>query len=416
MCRVLIPLLFLALLSACSSKPAFEGFDYDPPGATDTRLKSIAPPSHHVFRFEGNRLTFRSDFSAGRLSGARLSADSVFQLKIAPEFIPVNNSPWYSFAVESKEPRTIPMELLYQGGRHRYWPKISTDGKTWTPLPRDYAKRPDSTLRFTLPVTKGKTWISAQEIRSPDMLRDWISELPKSTVQRRVAGRSRNRKPIWLLRVGSQGRPQYRIVVVGRQHPPEVPGDLALEHFVKTIATENSDLARQFRALCEVLVLPMLNPDGVEDGHWRLNAGGADLNRDWGLFNQTETRVARRAFTRWGKTPVKTILSLDFHSTGENIFYPINADIPKPNGTIVDPWIDRLAAAEPEWKFKREPFNLEAPIFKNWACVNLGCDGLTFEVGDNVDRELIARVSRTAALLLMEYIVEHYGHTYELPA
>jgi hypothetical protein len=396
-------------LSGCVSKPTFQGFDYDPPGATDTRLKPIYPPSHHVFKFDKRDLIIRSDFAAGRLSGARMLPDSVMQLIIRPEFYPVNNSPWYAFAIESKTARSLSIHLTYEGGRHRYWPKISKDGKTWEPMPKAFAQKPDSTLRFTLPVEAGKVWISAQEIRDPRNLKSWMETLPRETVQRRVAGRSRNRNPIHLLRVGSAARPNYRIVIVGRQHPPEVPGDLALEYFVKTLATDQSDTAKKFRALCEVLVLPMLNPDGVINGHWRLNAGGADLNRDWGLFNQTETRVARRVFTRYGRVTVKTILSLDFHATGENIFYPINADIEKPNGAIVDEWIDRISVADPAWKFKKEPFDLTAPIFKNWACLNLGCDGLTYEVGDKVKREDIQRQSVLAARLLMALILEKYG-------
>lgn len=413
--RIARTFLLFALITACSSKPAFEGFDYDPPGATDTRLKQIAPASHNVFHFKDQNLTFRADFPGGRLSSAKLDTSNVFHLKITPEFIPINNSPWYAFSIESAEAQTVPMLISYQGGQHRYWPKISNDGIHWAPVPMEYVKRPDSTLRFSLPVRRGRTFVAAQELRTHQMTRDWTLDLPKSTTQRRVAGRSRLRKPIWLLRIGSNARPSCRIVIVGRQHPPEVPGDLALQAFVTTLATDSSETARRFRALCEVLVLPMLNPDGVDDGHWRLNAGGADLNRDWGLFNQTETRIARRVFTRYGKAPVKTVLSLDFHSTGSNIFYPINADIPKPNGAIVDSWLSRLASAEPAWKFSLEPFDLTAPIFKNWACLNLGADGLTYEVGDNVDRALLVRVAETAARLLMELILEQYSPGYALP-
>jgi hypothetical protein len=414
--RFVLPAVFLVLFAACSSKPAFEGFDYDPPGATDTRIKPVLPPSHHVFPFDSAGITFRSDFPAGRLSGVQFRPDSFYQLSVRPEFFPVNNSPWYSFSVDANAETLIPIHLTYEGGRHRYWPKTSLDGLTWTPVPSSAIIKRDSTLRFMLSVPKGRTWVSAQEIRTPALVRDWITELPRKTVQRRIIGRSKNRNVIWMLRVGSKARPTYRIVIMGRQHPPEVPGDLALEHFVKTLATSDSDTAKKFRALCEVLVIPVLNPDGVVNGHWRLSAGGADLNRDWGPFHQVETNVARKALTRWSFNQPKTILSLDFHSTGDNIFYPINADIPKPNGAIVDDWITRISEADPEWKFKNEPFDLSAPIFKNWACLTLGCDGLTYEVGDRTDRAELKRQSELAARLLMQLILEKYGTTLRLPA
>ena len=43
-------------------------------------------------------------------------------------------------------------------------------------------------------------------------------------------------------------------------------------------------------------VVPLANPDGVEQGHWRHNAQGVDLNRDWDRFQQPETRALRDEF------------------------------------------------------------------------------------------------------------------------
>lgn len=36
-----------------------------------------------------------------------------------------------------------------------------------------------------------------------------------------------------------------------------------------------------------------MNPDGVDNGHWRHYAGGIDLNRDWANFNRPETRAVK---------------------------------------------------------------------------------------------------------------------------
>ena len=82
------------------------------------------------------------------------------------------------------------------------------------------------------------------------------------------------------------------IVIVGRQHPPEVTGSLNLFPFLATVLGDSS-LARQFRARYQLIIYPFLNPDGVALGHWRHNTGGVDLNRDWGPFTQPETRLVR---------------------------------------------------------------------------------------------------------------------------
>src|SRR5690606_34619577 len=82
------------------------------------------------------------------------------------------------------------------------------------------------------------------------------------------------------------------VVLMTRQHPPEVTGHHAFMSFVETI-TENTPQAKLFRDKFLIYLFPLVNPDGVEGGHWRHNTGGIDLNRDWEDFNQPETRAIR---------------------------------------------------------------------------------------------------------------------------
>src|SRR3546814_1987601 len=67
--------------------------------------------------------------------------------------------------------------------------------------------------------------------------------------------------------------------------------------FVDELAAD-SPLARDFRERTLVIVLPLLNPDGVVEGNWRGNINGQDLNRDWGPFTQSETRAVRDLLER----------------------------------------------------------------------------------------------------------------------
>lgn len=41
------------------------------------------------------------------------------------------------------------------------------------------------------------------------------------------------------------------------------------------------DRLHNLLAICEINIVPMLNPDGVIAGNSRLNLSGADLNRKW---------------------------------------------------------------------------------------------------------------------------------------
>ena len=53
----------------------------------------------------------------------------------------------------------------------------------------------------------------------------------------------------------------------------------------------DSPTAQVFLEKYRVLAFPLVNPDGVDLGHWRHNAGGIDTNRDWGRYRQPEIKA-----------------------------------------------------------------------------------------------------------------------------
>lgn len=95
-----------------------------------------------------------------------------------------------------------------------------------------------------------------------------------------------------MLKIG-KANDKKMILILSRQHPPEVTGYLAMQSFVETICGEG-DTATKFREVYNTYVIPNLNPDGVDNGHWRHNSGGVDLNRDWEDFNQPELQAVKR--------------------------------------------------------------------------------------------------------------------------
>jgi predicted deacylase len=76
------------------------------------------------------------------------------------------------------------------------------------------------------------------------------------------------------------------------------------------------------------LIVPELNLDGIAQGHWRTNAGLKDLNRDWGPFEQPETRAVRNALFDLIEVGARPMLLLDFHATRRTVLYtpPDDAD------------------------------------------------------------------------------------------
>lgn len=71
------------------------------------------------------------------------------------------------------------------------------------------------------------------------------------------------------------------ILFMARQHPCEMAGSFITEYLMKLCYEQNEDI--QFiLSKFNIMILPMVNPDGVIYGNSRSNLTGLDLNRYWG--------------------------------------------------------------------------------------------------------------------------------------
>ena len=71
------------------------------------------------------------------------------------------------------------------------------------------------------------------------------------------------------------------ILILGRQHPCETVGSFLAEEIMKFLMNKNGVTDFMFENF-DVIVVPMVNPDGVIHGSSRCNMAGLDLNRQWG--------------------------------------------------------------------------------------------------------------------------------------
>lgn len=70
------------------------------------------------------------------------------------------------------------------------------------------------------------------------------------------------------------------IIITARQHPGESPASFVLEGFIRALLNPgNSDRLLGLLTICELHLVPMLNPDGVVVGNSRVSLAGVDLNR-----------------------------------------------------------------------------------------------------------------------------------------
>lgn len=362
-----------------------------------------------TWTFGPDNVTFDTNFPRARLNECEQLPDGSFALLIQPENKPINHSPWFAFKVSAAKQRQVVLILRAEDGSIRYRPKVSTDGRHWISLPAEsfqLSQRPEAGQGLlTLEVGPEPIWVAAQELVSREELEAWSSALERLPfVTRSEIGRSIENRPLYKLEIGTLPAPAPHVVIIGRQHPPEVTGSLALMRFVEEIVGDSS-LARSFRAKYRVLLVPLLNPDGVEHGHWRSNMGGVDLNRDWGIFAQPETRAVRDQILAL-KEHNPVVLHLDFHSTYNDVFYTQPDEPMVAPDTFTRPWIEGIQRRFPAYKVNRSPSEpVRLTTSQSWVYKTLGIPAITYELGDNTDRALLRQISAGAAQEMMTLLL-----------
>jgi predicted deacylase len=199
-------------------------------------------------------------------------------------------------------------------------------------------------------------------------------------------------------------------VLIGRQHPPEISGALAMTHFVERILRDDP-LANAFRAQYGLLITPNMNPDGVEHGFWRHNTGGIDLNRDWGPFTQPETRLMRDRLNRFLEPGSPRLsLFLDFHSTNRDVFYTPTREVTQHLPEFTDLWLSevqaRMQQIYADYEVEAVPgYNVESGVSKSWISQMFRVPAITVEIGDNTSRAMINSLAVIAAEEMMTLLL-----------
>lgn len=407
-----ITFLFLAIFStvliSCSSEK-FSGYAYDPEDVTETTDKETNP--HYKRTIGVDSIWVSNEFAGARMSDFYQINDSLYRVVINPERDAINNSPWYAFKIWADTARTINLQLQYNHGNHRYIPKLSRDGSTWETIDSTNFQADTASATLTVDLDERELWISAQELITQNDFRQWADSLSSIPfVTQDTVGFSHNNRPIVKVHISESESDQPRgiMIITGRLHPPEVPGAIGAQAFIDELTAE-TELASAFRKKFEVWAYPFANPDGVQQGHWRYNDRGVDLNRDWEHFNQPEPRAIRDDLLPLKEDSLRRVYyGIDFHSTNENIFYPINKEIETFPDDFTYSWIDSLQQKFPNYPIEVEPFPTNSPITKNWIFHTFGADAVTYEISDTAPRDRMQNVTRESARIIMRQLLDQW--------
>lgn len=354
--------------------------------------------------------TVKIDFNfsgSGNLSCEVIKSDYL-KIFINPELDDsINPSPWFAFR-KSEHSKSIKLALDYKNYHHRYHPKISIDKKSWNKIDEaNISKKENGKIVVIdfLPSSQ-KNYVASQELITNFWYNKWYNELENSgRVRREIIGFSVLKNPIPMFFVEKNINNPY-ILILGRQHPPEVTGAFAMRGFINQLLNKNS-LSDSFLKNYNILFVPLMNPDGVMNGYWRYNENKKDLNRDWGIFIQPETDAVNKKLTELKNK--KLALFIDFHSTFKNLFYISDIAEESPMKNFLEDWLlgSRKSLSEANYKYEIiNSLNKDNGVSKNYIYNKYKIPSVTYEVSDNEDRDVIQQSSSILAINLMELLLK----------
>ncbi len=103
------------------------------------------------------------------------------------------------------------------------------------------------------------------------------------------------------------------IVAVARQHAGETPGSFTLEGFIEQFIAGGA-CGRWLRERGLLVVMPVMDPDGVAEGSFGKNQEPVDINRDWTGESKWPQVAAARQLIADLAARHRYMLFLDFHA------------------------------------------------------------------------------------------------------
>ncbi|MBU4459550.1 MAG: hypothetical protein KJ579_03195 [Verrucomicrobia bacterium] len=161
-----------------------------------------------------------------------------------------------------------------------------------------------------------------------DLLRFLVRHRGNPALVRETLCRTPKGRDAELLRAGALGRdPEMRVLLTTRHHACESLASFALEGILESVLADDA-VGRAWRERVEVMAVPFVDKDGVEDGDQGKNRAPRDHNRDYvGESVHATVAAIRKQIPRWSGGRLR--FALDLHcpylsggDTNERIYFP----------------------------------------------------------------------------------------------
>jgi len=217
---------------------------------------------------------------------------------------------YWSFRVRGAAGRTLTFHFTQGNVLAARGPAVSTDGgHTWAWLGR--AAVQDATFRYRFAADAGDVRFCMGMPYLEANLREFLARHAGSpALKTATLATSQKGRPVERLHLGRLVEPEYRVLLTARHHACEMMAGWVLDGFCDAVLADD-DLGRWYRGHVEVLAVPFVDKDGVEDGDQGKNRRPHDHNRDYlGQSIYPSVAALREFVPGWSQGRLRVALDL----------------------------------------------------------------------------------------------------------
>jgi hypothetical protein len=227
----------------------------------------------------GGSFEVSTDFPGGNGIVESVSGDTIH---LRPDLRDTEGD-WFYWSVRVRHAagRTLRLVFTQQKPLADRGPALSVDGgRSWRWVGRQDGQYDQCTV--TLPPDADDVILSMGMNYTRATWDRFIDSMPaEASIEQGVLTTTRKGRPVPMLRLGRlDGNASYRVLLTARNHACEMMASYVMEGLLAA-AVGDDDLGRWFQSEVELLALPMMDTDGVEDGDQGKNRKPRDHNRDY---------------------------------------------------------------------------------------------------------------------------------------
>ncbi|MCL4693495.1 MAG: peptidase M14 [Candidatus Hydrogenedentes bacterium] len=223
---------------------------------------------------------------------------------------------YWNFEVRDAADRTLTFRFTNRNVIGTRGPAVSLDeGLTWSWLGYETVHELDGGVAFTYsfpPNQDAVRFAFAVPYQRSDLERFLARYDGSDHLETGVLATTRKGRDVTRLRIGAiDDEPRYRVLLTARHHSCESMASFVIEGILQAILADTDDGA-WFREYVEVLAIPLMDTDGVEDGDQGKNRKPRDHGRDYeGESIYPEVAALRDFVPAWSYGRLR--IAMDIH-------------------------------------------------------------------------------------------------------